>query len=144
MTGRDGSHELRPEFRAHLEWQIQSALRRETRFAEPVPTRGPRLRTAAMLVLAMVVGGIAVGASAELPDARERQAVLEGAQSELKLIQLRVELARADLEQARQRFEVVRGRQVQDALHDPQVEQLLGGERAELVHHPRQGELDRG
>ncbi len=32
--------------------------------------------------------------------------MLEGAQSELKLIQLRVELARADLEQARQRFEV--------------------------------------
>jgi outer membrane protein TolC len=106
MTRADGSHELRPEFRAHLEWQIQSALRRESRFAEPVPTRSPRLRTAAMLVLAMVVGGIAVGASTELQDARERQAVLEGAQSELKLIQLRVELARADFEQTRQRFEV--------------------------------------
>ena len=106
MNRAEGSHDLRPEFRAHLEWQIQSAIRRETRFGEPVKTGHPRLRAAAMLVLAMVVGGIAVGASGELQDARERQAVLDGAQSELKLIKLRVELAKADFEQTRQRFEV--------------------------------------
>ena len=29
------SHEIAPEFRARLEWQVESALRRETRFAEP-------------------------------------------------------------------------------------------------------------
>ena len=106
MNRAEGSHNLRPEFRANLEWQIQSAMRRETRFGEPVRTGHPRLRAAAMLVLAMAVGGIAVGASGELQDARERQAVLDGAQSELKLIKLRVELAKADFEQTRQRFEV--------------------------------------
>jgi hypothetical protein len=106
MNRAEGSHDVRPEFRAHLEWQIQSSMRRETRFGEPVKTGQPRLRAAAMLVLAMAVGGIAVGASAELQDARERQAVLDGAQSELKLVRLRIELARADFEQARQRFEV--------------------------------------
>jgi hypothetical protein len=106
MNRAEGSHDVRPEFRAHLEWQIESAMRRETRFSQPSKTDHPRLRAAAMLVLAMVVGGIAVGASAELQDARERQAVLDGTQSELKLVQLRVELARADLEQTRKRFEV--------------------------------------
>ena len=106
MNRPEGSHDVRPEFRAHLEWQIQSAVRRQTRFGEPVHTGHPRLRAAAMLVLAMAVGGIAVGASGELQDARERQAVLDGAQSELKLVQLRVELALADFEQARKRFEV--------------------------------------
>ena len=106
MNRAEGSHDVRPEFRAHLEWQIQSAMRRETRFGEPVKTGHPKLRAAAMLVLAMAVGGIAVGASAELQDARERQAVLDGTQSELKLVRLRVELARADFEQTRQRFEL--------------------------------------
>ena len=106
MNRAEGSHDVRPEFRAHLEWQIQSAMRRETRFGEPVKPGHPRLRAAAMLVLAMAAGGIAVGASGELQDARERQAVLDGAQSELKLVRLRVELAKADFEQARQRFEI--------------------------------------
>ena len=106
MNRAEGSHEVPPEFRAHLEWQIQSAMRRETRFGEPVRTGHPRLRAAAMLVVAMAVGGIAVGASAGLQDARERSAIIESAQSELKLVRLRVELARADFEQTRQRFEV--------------------------------------
>jgi outer membrane protein TolC len=106
MNRAKESHDLRPEFRAHLEWQIQSAMRRETRFGEPVRTGHPRLRAAAMLIVAMALGGIAVGASAELQDARERSVIIESVQSELKLVRLRVELARADFEQARQRFEV--------------------------------------
>ena len=36
MTGPSHAHEPSPEFRAHLEWQLETAMRRESRLAEPV------------------------------------------------------------------------------------------------------------
>ena len=37
MNSSIESHEPSPEFRARLEWQIATALRRDSRFATPVP-----------------------------------------------------------------------------------------------------------
>ena len=101
-----GSHEPRPEFRAYLEWQIESALRRESRFADPVaPTSRPLI--AAVVVLAVLaIGGIAAAASEQVQDARQRDALIETTKAEEDLTRLRVELAKAHYQETRASFEV--------------------------------------
>src|SRR5688572_14509787 len=106
MNGPMESHEPTQEFRAHLEWQVESALRRETRFAAPASAVMPRLRTALIVVVALAVGGIAAVASEQVQDARQRDVLIESARSEEALVRLRVDLARADYQEARSRFEV--------------------------------------
>jgi outer membrane protein TolC len=105
MSFASGPHEITPEFRARLAWQIESALRRETRFAAPVDRRMPRLGMVVSLLAAIAIGGIAVAASGELQEARQRDALLESAKSEQAVLHLRLGLARTDYEEARRRFE---------------------------------------
>ena len=99
------SHQITPEFRAHLEWQIASAMRRETRFAEPTAGRPSRLHVALVAVVALFVGGIAVAASGELQESKQRDLLMATANQEEGLVRMRVELARADLQEAQRRFE---------------------------------------
>lgn len=106
MNPAGESHEMTPEFRAHLEWQIESALRRESRFTEPAGGGTSRLHVAIVAVVALFVGGIAVTASGELQDAKQRELLLATANQEEALVRMRVELARADLQEAQRRYEV--------------------------------------
>ncbi len=110
MTGPMHSHEPSPEFRAHLEWQLETALRRESRLAEPVTAGGfGRLRsagTALLVVLALVVGGAAGIASEHMQDAQVRDQVLANTLGEMELATVRLELARAEYQEARRRFDV--------------------------------------
>jgi hypothetical protein len=119
MNG-SGSHEMTPEFRTHLQWQIESALRREARFASPAGGRIPRLRAAFVVFAALVAGGMAVHASGELQEARQREQLIETARSEEALVRLRVELARADYQEARRAFEV--GTASRDSLQAAEVQ----------------------
>lgn len=100
------SHHPTPEFRAHLEWQIETALRRESRLAEPVTTRPRRWVAPLALAAALAIGGIAGVASERVQDAQERDRLIERVQSELELAQLRLDLARGEYEQTRGRFEI--------------------------------------
>ena len=106
MNSLSEPHEPTPEFRANLEWQIQSALRRETRFAAAIGRPAARLRTAVVVLAALVVGGISGVASGELQDARRKDMLIESTKSEEALVRLRVDLARAGYDEARSRFEV--------------------------------------
>jgi outer membrane protein TolC len=106
MSPAPESHEPTAEFRAHLEWQVQSALRRETRLSQPVGGRLPRLRAAVMIGGAFVFGGIAVAAAGQLQEARQRDVLIQTARSEETLLQVRLDLSRAEYDQARRRFEV--------------------------------------
>ena len=106
MNSLSESHEPTPEFRANLEWQIQSALRRETRFAAAIGRPAAGLRTAIVVLAALVVGGLSGVASGELQDARRKDMLIESTKSEEALVRLRVDLARAGYDEARSRFEV--------------------------------------
>jgi outer membrane protein TolC len=97
--------DLRPEFRAHLEWQIASALRREDRFAEPVGAGPRRWRTAIAVVLALLVGAGAMAASGEVQENRQRDALIEAARAEEALNRMRLQLAEAEYADARRKFE---------------------------------------
>jgi hypothetical protein len=100
------SHEPTAEFRAHLEWQIQTALRRESRLALPVSSSARRLSAALVVVAALATGGLAGIASGRVQDARQRDQLIETAHSQQKLLELRADLARAAYQDARRRFDV--------------------------------------
>lgn len=99
-------HGPTPEFRARLEWQVETALRRETRFAAPVTGRWPRLGGALVVITALALGGLAGMATGFAQEARERDRLLEAARADAHLLALRLELARADYQEARKRFDV--------------------------------------
>ena len=111
MTGPIHPHEPSPEFRAHLEWQLETAMRRESRLSDPVTTAG-RFRalrsvgTAILVGLALVVGGAAGIASERVQDAKTRNQLLENAKAEQQLLKTRYDLAMADLNESRRRFEI--------------------------------------
>lgn len=100
------SHEMAPEFRAQLEWQIASALRRESRFATPVAVSLRRLRAAVAVLAVLAVGSMAVVASAQVQNAKQRDTLVEMARAEEMLVALRLDLARAAYQEAQRGFEV--------------------------------------
>jgi hypothetical protein len=99
-------HEPTPEFRAHLEWQIESALRRESRLAAPVGGAIRPLVAALVLVAALATGGVAGLASGRVQDARQRDRLIETARAEENLMRVRVDLSRTAYQDSRRRFEV--------------------------------------
>jgi outer membrane protein TolC len=104
MSEHIGLHEITPEFRARLDWQVATALRRESRFVLPVTGgRWRRLRVAVVLLCTLAVGGLGGVASAQVQDARERVRLLAAARSELALAEMRLELARVEFLDAEQR-----------------------------------------
>ena len=84
------SHEPTPEFRANLEWQIETSLRRENRFAAPVTGRARRLGAGLVVVAALTTGGIAGLAAGQVQDARQRDQLMETARSEEAVVRLRL------------------------------------------------------
>jgi outer membrane protein TolC len=100
------SHEPTPEFRANLEWQIATSLRRENRFAEPVTGRARQLGAALVVIAALATGGIAGIAAGQVQDARQRDQLTDAARSEEALIRVRLDLARTELEDAQRKFDV--------------------------------------
>lgn len=117
MNAHVESHEPTLEFQAHLEWQIETSLRRENRFAEPVTGRARQWVAAVVVVAALATGGLAGIAAGQVQDARQRDQLMEAARSEESVARLRLELAQANYDQARRQFEVgAAGREtVQDA-----------------------------
>jgi len=106
MTRTNESHEPTPEFQAHLEWQIHTALRRESRLASPVTGRRRHFGAVVVVVTALATGGIAGIASERVQDARQRNRLIEAARSEEMLVNVRLELVRATYQDLRRRFDV--------------------------------------
>ena len=110
MTDPTRSHDPAPEFLTHLEWQIETAMRRESRLAEPVTggggfSRWRGLTTAALVAAALAIGGAAGIASEHLQDIKVRDQILANTLAETELAATRLDLARAEYQEARRRFE---------------------------------------
>ena len=106
MTGHADRQEMRPEFRAHLEWQVESALRRETRFAEPAARQVSRLGGALALLAAIAVGAGGVAAADGMQEAKQRNALIDAVRTDEALARLRLQLAESNFQEARRKFEV--------------------------------------
>src|SRR5688500_12512709 len=96
-----------PEFRARLESEIAHAYRRETRLGTPSrePPHG-RLRAASLLAICIAVGAVSGIVSAQARDFARRDSLLDAARAELALISLRMDLTRAQLEDASRRMAI--------------------------------------
>ena len=104
MTQHD-PHEPSPEFVAHLEWQIRSAIRRETRLTAPV-SGIRRLRAAAAMAAAVIVGAAGGVASGQIQDSVQRNQLVQSTRAEQELTQMRYELAKAEYESMKRRFDL--------------------------------------
>jgi len=129
------------EFLGHLEWQVRTAARRESRFARPAPARGWRgLRAAAVIILALGLGAGGVFGAQRLQQSRE--AGMRAAQWKVRLglASTRLRAATEDRDEARARFEA--GASGQDEVlaaerERQRVEQAcarLESEAAEVAH----------
>lgn len=104
MSSMIGRHEPSPEFRARLERRLIEAARSGRR-PGPWALVWPRYRTAALVIVALGTGLLAGVASAQVGESRQREQLLAGAQAELRLATMRLELARTQHNTVRQRFE---------------------------------------
>jgi hypothetical protein len=95
-----------PEFRARLESDIARAYRRETRLGAPRQPRHGRLRAAGLLAICIAVGAVSGIVSAQARDFVRRDSLLDAARAELELMAVRLELARAQLEDASRRAKI--------------------------------------
>lgn len=101
------AHEPTPEFRDHLEWEIVRHLRiNRRRSLRPSGESWRRLRTAAAIFLSLVTGATATMLSAQVQDARERDALLAAERSELQLARARVDLELNRVREIRQKADV--------------------------------------
>jgi len=98
-------HEPTPEFRAHLEWQIETALRRETRLASPVSGRVHQLGLVLIILAALATGGVVGIAAGRVQDAQQRDRLVEAARSEESLARVRLDLARTEYQEAQRRLD---------------------------------------
>ena len=91
-------HRPTPEFRDFLEGEIVREYRRDRSFA--------RLRFAAILLGTLAAGTTAGLASAQIRENSQRDSLLQSAQSDLALVALRLDLARARLADVQAKFKV--------------------------------------
>lgn len=88
-------HEPRPEFLEHLEWQIRTETRRQRRFAAgeiPWWRRGA-LRTAALVIVSLLVGFAGATAAQEGSERRALELLERQSQLQLQMAELELGLA---------------------------------------------------
>lgn len=90
------SHDLEPspEFRAHLEWEVLRAARRETRFGPAVRPRSRLPRVVALVAACLALGVAGNFASAQVGTSARRDSLVEAVQAEIRVATMRRELAR--------------------------------------------------
>jgi len=97
------SHQPRPEFVSHLQWQVQTALNRRDRFAAPArrsPWRNARI--AALILVSLLCGAAGVMATEEIQESKNRELLLARVEAQIRLAEVRLNLVRAHLEEIRQ------------------------------------------
>jgi hypothetical protein len=100
-------HEPAPEFARFLEWQVTTAVRRQTRFAEPPrPTYVKHLGIAALVVVSILVGAGGVTAAGRIQANERTKLLLTQQAGEVLVAQLQVDAAKASLDQVKRQAEV--------------------------------------
>jgi hypothetical protein len=96
-----------PEFVSNLEWQVRTALRREQRFAEPVPSKsGGRVKIATMILVSALFGAGGVVVKDQVQDARRQEILLAEVAADQRMAAMELDFLRSRLEEAERRAEV--------------------------------------
>lgn len=106
MKGPLDLHKPSPEFRERVELQIREACREESTRRVSLDDRWRRLKSAAVILLALGTGFSASVLSAQIQDNRIRDRLLAAERSELELARRRVEIARSEAAEVRQKVNV--------------------------------------
>ena len=94
------------EFLNHLEWQVRTSARRESRFARPVASRGWRgVRAAAVILLALAFGAGGVFAAQRWQQSHEAEVRAAQWGVRLRMASARLHAAIEDRDEARALFE---------------------------------------
>lgn len=98
MTTSREPHAPDPEFVRHLEWQVQSELRRRSRWPAVRPrSTGKVLRLAALVLGSALLGAATVVGTAQIQDAAEKKLLLARAAVEVDTARLELENAEESL-----------------------------------------------
>jgi hypothetical protein len=101
------SHEPTPEFARFLEWQVTSAVRRQTRFAEPPkPAYLKHLGIAALVVVSILAGAGGVTAASRIQANEQTKVLLAQQAGEVLLAQMQVDAAKKAADLAKRQTEV--------------------------------------
>ena len=94
-------HMPQPEFVRHLEWQLQSELRRRSRWPAARPRRvGKVLRFAALILASALLGAATVVGTVHIQDAAEKKLLLARAAVEVDTARLELDNAEESLQYA--------------------------------------------
>jgi len=100
-------HEPTPEFARFLEWQVTTAVRRQTRFTEaPRPAYLKRLGIAALVAVSMLIGAGGVTAAARIQANEQTKVLLAQQAGEVLVAQLQVDTAKAALDLVKRQTDV--------------------------------------
>jgi outer membrane protein TolC len=101
------SHEPTPEFARFLEWQVTTAVRRQTRFAEPArPAYLKHLGIAALVVVSILIGAGGVTAASRIQTNEQTKFLLAQQAAEMRIAQLQADAAKAALDQVKRLSDV--------------------------------------
>jgi hypothetical protein len=101
------SHEPTPEFTRFLEWQVTTAVRRQTRFAEPPrPAYVKYFGMAALVVVSILIGAGGVTAAGRIQTNEQTRTLLSQQAGEVLLAQIQVSIAEKAVEMVKRQTEV--------------------------------------
>lgn len=99
-------HEPNPEFVAHLEWQLRTALQRQERFSTPVRReRGGTMKLASVVLVSALMGAGGMAVKDEVQQSRAQEILLAQVETEIRLAELQVDAVGAQLHQIEARVE---------------------------------------
>ena len=102
----DIMHTPTPEFRAGLEAEIIGAWRRETELESRRRPQRRRLRAAGLIAACLALGAVSGIVSAQARDYVRRDSLVDAVRAEMAILALRLDLARAQFNEASQKAKV--------------------------------------
>lgn len=100
-------HEPTPEFSRFLEWQVTSAVRRQTRFVEPPrPAYVKYFGVAALVLVSILVGAGGVTAAGRIQANEQTKALLARQAGDVRVAQLQVDIAKTAVDMVKRQTDV--------------------------------------
>jgi len=119
-------HEPTPEFARFLEWQVTTAVRRQTRFAEPPrPAHMKYLGIAALVVVSILIGAGGVTAAGRIQANEQTKTLLAQQAGAVMVAQMEVDAAKQAAELAKKRAAVGMSTQEEAVAADRSLQRAL-------------------
>ncbi len=100
------THQPRPEYVEHLQWQIRTALGRKERFSSPIRLTDYRyLGIAALVLVSFFCGAAGVVAKDQIQESRQKELLIARVEMELRLTELQLRIIRSEMTEIQNQFQ---------------------------------------